>query len=64
MRDVDIRYQNGARQDVGTRAILRAGTCTRAADLRGARRDIAEVRLRYDPIRRSWQRPMVRVQVR
>ena len=64
LRDFDIRYQNGGTQDVNTRAVLRAGTCTRAVDLRGARRDIAAVRLRYAPIVRSWQRPYVRIQVR
>ena len=64
LRDFDIRFQNGGRQDVNTRAILRAGSCTRAVDLRGNRRDINAVRLRYDPILRSWQRPVVRVQVR
>ena len=64
LRDFDIRFANGGRQDVNTRAVLRAGTCTRAVDLRGNRRDIASVRLRYQPIARSWQRPVVRVQVR
>ena len=64
LRDFDIRFANGGRQDVNTRAVLRAGTCTRAVDLRGNRRDIASVRLRYQPITRSWQRPVVRVQVR
>jgi hypothetical protein len=64
LRDFDIRYQNGGRQDVRTRAVIRAGTCTRVVDLRGARRDIAAVRLRYAPILRSWQRPYVRIQVR
>ena len=64
LRDFDIRYQNGGHQDVATRAVLRAGTCTRAVDLRGGRRDIAAVRLRYAPIVRSWQRPYVRIQVR
>ena len=64
LRDFDVRFQNGRHQDVNTRAVLRAGTCTRAVDLRGNRRDIASVRLRYEPIRRSWQRPLVRVQVR
>ena len=63
LRDFDVRFANGRRQDVSTRAVLRPGTCTRAADLRGHRRDIASVRLRYEPIRRSWQRPTVRVQV-
>lgn len=64
LRDFDIRFANGGRQDVDTRAVLRAGTCTRAVDLRGNRRDIASVRLRYEPIIRSALRPVVRVQVR
>lgn len=64
LRDFDIRFANGGRQDVDTRAVLRAGTCTRAVDLRGNRRDIHSVRLRYAPIHRSWQRPVVRIQVR
>jgi hypothetical protein len=64
LRDFDIRYQNGGHQDVNTRAVLRAGTCTRAVDLRGNRRDINAVRLRYAPIYRSILRPYVRIQVR
>ena len=64
LRDFDIRYANGQRQDVNTRAVLRAGTCTRAVDLRGGRRDIAAVRLKYAPIYRSNMRPYVRIQVR
>jgi hypothetical protein len=64
LRDFDIRFANGQRQDINTRAVLQAGTCTRSVDLRGNRRDIASVRLRYEPIQRSWQRPVVRVQVR
>lgn len=66
LRDFDIRFANGGRQDVNTRAVLPAGRCTRAVDLRGNRRDIASVRLRYEPISRaSWRnRPIVRVQVR
>ena len=64
LRDFDVRFANGGRQDVNTRAVLQAGRCTRAVDLNGNRRDIASVRLRYEPIGRSWQRPVVRVQVR
>jgi hypothetical protein len=64
LRDFDIRFDNGRRQDVETRAILPPGRCTRAVDLRGNRRDIASVRLRYEPIYRMAQRPVVRVQVR
>ena len=64
LRDFDVRFANGTRQDINTRATLPAGRCTRDIDLKGNRRDIASVRLRYEPIRRSWQRPVVRVQVR
>jgi hypothetical protein len=64
LRDFDVRFANGGRQDVNTRAVLPAGRCTRAADLRGNRRDIQSVRLRYEPILRTRDRPVVRVQVR
>ena len=64
LRDFDIRFENGRKQDVNTRAVLPAGRCTRAVDLRGNRRDISSVRLRYDPIYRSAMRPVVRIQVR
>ena len=64
LRDFDIRFANGGRQDIDTRAVLEAGTCTRSVDLKGNRRDIVSVRLRYEPILRTAQRPVVRVQVR
>ena len=64
LRDFDIRFGNGGTQDVNARAVLRPGTCTRSVDLRGNRRDIEAVRLRYEPILRSAWRPVVRVQVR
>jgi hypothetical protein len=44
--------------------VLGAGTCTRAIDLRGNRRDIVSVTFKYEPIARSMRRPLVRVQVR
>lgn len=64
LRDFDIRFANGARQDVNTRAVLNAGTCTRAVDLRGNRRDVTSVRLRYEPVALRANRPVVRIQVR
>jgi hypothetical protein len=64
LRDFNVRFANGRRQDVNTRAVLPAGRCTRAVDLKGNRRDIESVRLRYEPIRRHRDRPVVRVQVR
>ncbi|WP_338502032.1 hypothetical protein V6R86_03145 [Sphingomonas kaistensis] len=64
LRDFDIRFANGARQDVNTRAVLNAGTCTRAVDLSGNRRDVTAVRLRYEPVALRAARPVVRIQVR
>ena len=64
LRDVDIRFENGRTQDANTRARLGAGRCIRAIDLRGNRRDIDWIRLRYEPIARGWRRPLVRVQIR
>ena len=63
LRDFDIRFENGRVQDANTRAVLGAGRCTRAIDLRGNRRDIDRIRLRYEPIARGWRRPLIRVQV-
>ncbi len=64
LRDFDIRFANGGRQDVNTRAVLNAGTCTRAVDLRGNRRDVEAIRLRYEPVAYRANRPVVRIQVR
>jgi hypothetical protein len=64
MRDFDIRFENRQRQDVRVRQRIRAGTCTRNIDLAGGRRDIEWVRLRYEPIRRGFTRPLVRLQAR
>lgn len=64
MRDVDVRFRNGGHQDIGTRSLMRPGTCTRNLDLRGSRRDVTLVRLKYTPLARGWVRPVVRVQAR
>lgn len=64
MRDLDVRYRNGHRQDVAVRDMMRAGTCTRNIDLRGNRRDVTAVRLKYAPLARGRARPLVQVQVR
>jgi hypothetical protein len=62
--DFDIRFANGGHQDVPTRALIQGGSCTRAIDLRGNRRDITMIRLRYQPVARHLHRPLIRVQVR
>jgi hypothetical protein len=64
MRGVDVWFRNGGHQDIGTRSLMRAGSCTRNVDLRGRRRDVSFVRLSYTPLARGWTRPVVRVQVR
>jgi hypothetical protein len=64
MRDLDVRYRNGGRQDIKVRQLMRAGTCTRNIDLAGNRRYVTQVRLKYAPLSRGWVRPLVRVQVR
>jgi hypothetical protein len=64
MRDFDIRFDNGQRQDVSVRQRIAAGTCTRNIDLAGNRRDIDWIRLRYERIARNYTRPLVRVQTR
>ena len=65
MRDFDVYFANGQRQDVSVRERIAPGTCTRAVNMLGSnRRDITMIRLKYEPITRSMQRPVVRVQVR
>lgn len=64
MRDVDVRFRNGGHQDIGTRSLMRAGTCTRNLDLRGNARDVTRIHLKYQPLARGWVRPVVRVQAR
>ena len=64
LRDFDIYFANGQHQDIRTRERLGPGSCTRAADLAGGRRDITVIRLRYQPIARSMQQPLIRVQAR
>jgi len=65
MRDVDVRYRNGGRQDIRVGELMQAGTCTRNFDLAGNRRDVTSLRLKYAPLARGiHRRPLVRVQVR
>ncbi len=64
MRDFDVYYANGGQQDVQVRQRINAGSCTRAIDLNGRRRNITEVRLAYGRIQRGWRTPLIRVQVR
>ena len=60
VRDFYIRFENERTQDVNTRAWLGASQCTRAIGLRGKRRDMDRIRLKYEPIGRGWRRALIR----
>ena len=60
-RDVDVVYGNGAKDDIPVRRIIRAGECTRWVDLRGRRRNIARIVLRYDTFGDAGPRAIVTV---
>jgi hypothetical protein len=65
MRDLDVIYGNGRRDDINVRARIRAGTCTRALDLQGGRnREIERILLYYDRARPDSRKPTVVVQAR
>ncbi|MGE0596753.1 MAG: hypothetical protein AB7P07_10310 [Hyphomonadaceae bacterium] len=59
--DLDIRYHNGAEQDVPVRARINAGQCTRVIDLVGEDRDIATISILYEETSRGRGRAHVRV---
>jgi hypothetical protein len=62
MRDLDVRFNNGGRQDIPVRQIIRAGSCTAAKDLKGQRRNMQSVQIVYSRIRGVL--PVVRIQAR
>jgi hypothetical protein len=60
MMDLDVRFRNGARQDVRVRNVIGEGQCTRVIDLYGRNRDISSVGLVYRALdndrRREYRR--------
>jgi hypothetical protein len=64
LRDLDVRFRNGGSQDVAVRDMIQGGTCTRNIDLRGNRRDVTAIRMKYAPLARHMMRPTVRIQAR
>lgn len=64
LQNVRVRFNNGARQDIRTRQILRAGACTVAKDLRGRARNLRYVDITYTKLQRGMLPPLVRVQAR
>ena len=47
-RDLDVVYGNGGKDDIPVRRVIPKGDCTRWVDLRGPRRNIRRIVLRYD----------------
>jgi hypothetical protein len=47
VRDIDIRFANGGRQDVAVRRFFAPGTCTRVVDLKGNKRNIRRIDVTY-----------------
>jgi hypothetical protein len=61
--DADVFYANGGEQDISDKVSIRRGTCSRAFDLRGNRRDITKIKLSYSRFN-TGRGPVVRVQAR
>ena len=61
--DADVNFANGGEQDISESRTIRAGTCTRAVDRRGDRRDITSVKLFYSRFNRG-RAPLIRIQAR
>lgn len=51
MIDLDVLYANGSRQDVQVRSNFEPGTCTRAIDLVGSKRNIDRITMLYSRVR-------------
>lgn len=61
LNSFSVQFHNGARQDLDVRANFRPGSCSRAIDLKGERRNIDWVMLNYN--RRPGEgAPLVRIQ--
>lgn len=63
LREVEIRFANGGKQNVDIRQRIEARGCTRPIDVRGDRRNIEQVGLTYSAIG-SGRIPLVRVEAR
>lgn len=64
MIDFDVVFANGGRQDVQVRNRIAPGSCTRAIDLKGERRDIERIDLTYGRLERGVRTPVVQVRAR
>ena len=50
LKNFDVRFANGGKQDVAVRNVIGAGQCTRAIDLKGNKRDIKSVALTHQSL--------------
>lgn len=60
-RDVDVVFGNGGKQDVKVRKRIGPGACTRAIDLKGNKRRVRRVVMRYETIRNKGPQAVVTV---
>jgi len=63
-KDVDVLFGNGGHQDVKIRSLIPPGQCTRAIDLKGERRNINRVVMRYETLRKMGRQAVVTVMAR
>jgi hypothetical protein len=61
VQDLDVRFMNGGNQDLSVRNVLQPGSCTRAIDLNGNRRDIRAVTLTANTQGFGFARGLVKV---
>lgn len=61
MMDLDVLYANGGREDIQVRNKIKPETCSRNIDLKGQRRNITQIRMRYEKVRPGSRTPVIRV---
>jgi len=61
MQDFDVHYRNGTMENLRVRSVIAAGTCTRNIDLRGGKRHITRIDLRYERLGHGLGQPLVRI---
>lgn len=61
MLDLDVYYANGGREDIQVRNKIKPESCTRNIDLKGQRRDITQIRMRYEKVRAGSKTPLIKV---
>lgn len=59
--DLDVVFGNGGRQDLQIRRVIGPGECTRAIDIRGKRRFIRRVILKYTTVGKHGPQAIVEV---